>query len=42
MQVSAYWWAFFEMTGLRPKHIYIVRLDKDKAKYEVLKVKEPL
>lgn len=38
MQVSAYWWALFEMTGLRPKHIFIVRLDKDKAKYEVLKV----
>ena len=35
MQVSAYWQALFEMTGLRPKRMYIVRLDKSQAKYEV-------
>jgi len=35
MQTSAYWQALFEMTGLRPKKIYIVRLDKKQAKYEV-------
>lgn len=35
MQVAAYWQAIWEMTGLRPKRIYIVRLDKTQAKYEV-------
>jgi len=35
MQVSAYWQALYEMTGLKPKRIYIVRLDKHQAKYEV-------
>ena len=38
MQVSAYWWAFYELTGIRIKNIIIVRLDKDKMKYEVVKV----
>lgn len=35
MQTAAYWQAFYEMTGLRPKKIYIVRLDKKFAKYDV-------
>lgn len=35
MQVSAYRQALFEMTGLQPKRMYIVRLDKNQAKYEV-------
>lgn len=35
MQVSAYWQAIFEMTGLKPKKIFIVRLDKAQAKYEI-------
>lgn len=38
MQVSAYWWGFYELTGIRIKNIIIVRLDKDKMKYEVVKV----
>lgn len=38
MQVSAYWYALWEMTGLKPKHIIIVRLDKKYAKYEVMRV----
>lgn len=38
MQVSAYWQALYEMTGLRCRQILIVRLDKDRAKYEVRKV----
>ena len=35
MQTSAYWQAVKEMTGLKPKRIYVVRLDKTQAKYEV-------
>jgi len=35
MQTSAYWQALYEMTGLKPKKIFIVRLDKAHAKYEV-------
>ena len=35
MQTAAYWQAIYEMTGLKPKKIYIVRLDKTVAKYEV-------
>lgn len=35
MQVSAYWYAFAEMTGIKPEEILIVRLDKDRCKYEV-------
>ena len=43
MQVSAYNRALWEMTGgkdggLRVKHIFIVRLDKEFAKYQVMKV----
>lgn len=35
MQTSTYWQGLFETAGLRTKRIYIVRLDKTKAKYEV-------
>lgn len=35
MQVAAYWQCLYEMTGLKAKRLYIVRLDKAKAKYEV-------
>lgn len=35
MQVSAYWQALYEMTGLRPKKLIIVRFDKKTCKYEV-------
>jgi len=38
MQVAAYWQALWEMTGLRPSELLIVRLDKLKMKYEVLRV----
>lgn len=40
MQVAAYWQALQELTGLRPKEIIIVRLDKEKAKYEVMRVQD--
>lgn len=40
MQVSAYWQALYELTGLKPKEILIVRLDKHHAKYEVRRVAE--
>ena len=40
MQVSAYWQALAELTGLRPKELIIVRLDKDKAKYEVVRIQD--
>lgn len=35
MQTAAYWQALKEMTGLTPKRIYVVRLDKAQAKYDV-------
>lgn len=35
MQTAAYWQGIYEMTGIRCKRIYIVRLDKSQAKYEV-------
>lgn len=38
MQVSAYWTALKEMTGLKPSTLLIIRLDKKQAKYEVMKV----
>jgi hypothetical protein len=38
MQVSAYWQAFYEMTGLRPSELIIVQLDKDKMKYNCVRV----
>lgn len=39
MQVSAYRNALVELTGLRPQKMYVVRLDKAVAKYEVRIVK---
>lgn len=41
MQTAAYWGAFFEMTKIRPRMIFIVRLDKVKAKYEIMQVFKP-
>lgn len=41
MQVSAYWYALSDMTKISPKRIIIVRLEKKKAKYEVVEVKKP-
>lgn len=38
MQVAAYWQALYEMTGLRPKELIVVRLDKDKMKYEAVRI----
>ena len=38
MQVAAYFKGLYEMTGLRPKEIIIVQLDKHKAKYNVVRV----
>lgn len=38
MQVAAYYQALKEMTGLNPKEIVIVQLDKKKAKYNVVRV----
>lgn len=38
MQVSAYWQAFYELTGIKPEEILIVRLDKERCKYEVRRV----
>jgi hypothetical protein len=40
MQISAYWQGLAELTGLRTKELVIVRLDKDKAKYEVVRVQD--
>lgn len=40
MQVAAYWQALVELTGIRPKEIIIVRLDKEKARYEVMRVQD--
>lgn len=38
MQTSAYWYAFFNMTGIRLKHIFIVRFDKKVARYQAFQV----
>ena len=38
MQTADYWQGIYEMTGLKPKEIIIVRLDKEKMKYEVMRV----
>lgn len=38
MQVSAYWQGLQELTGIRTKELVIVRLDKVKAKYEVMRI----
>lgn len=40
MQVAAYYTALKEMTGLAPKELVIARLDKFKAKYEVVRVQD--
>lgn len=38
MQGSAYWQALYEMTGLKPEDIFVVRLDKDRLRYEVMRI----
>ncbi len=38
MQVSAYWQALYEMTGLRPKNLFILQLDKEVKKPTVMRV----
>jgi len=38
MQPSAYWEALKEMTGLKPKEILVVKLNKQYAKYDVMRV----
>lgn len=35
MQTSAYYQALKEMTGLKPQRIFVIRLSKEKAQYEV-------
>jgi len=40
MQVAAYYHALWEMTGLRPEELVIVRLDKYKANYEVVRLQD--
>ncbi len=37
-QVSAYWYMFYALTGIRAEDLIIVRLDKTKAKYEAVRV----
>lgn len=41
IQVCAYAYALKEMTGIKVKHLMILRLDKEKAKYEMLRVNSP-
>lgn len=41
VQVSAYAAALKEMVGIKVKHLMILRLDKEKAKYEMLRVEHP-
>lgn len=38
IQVSAYLYALKEMVGIAPKECLIVRLDKEKAKYEIMRI----
>jgi len=38
LQTSDYWQCLYEMSGLKCKEIIIVRLDKEKMQYEVLRV----
>ena len=38
MQVSAYFYAFKELTKVNPQGLIIVRLDKERAKYEVVRI----
>ena len=40
MQVSAYWQGLFELTGLRPSKLLIVRFDKEQMKYEVMMIEQ--
>lgn len=40
MQVSAYYHALWELTGLKPKELIIVQLDKYKAKYDVVRIQD--
>ena len=40
IQTVAYFYSFLEMTGLKPKRIYIVRLDKNSCRYEIAQVKD--
>jgi len=40
MQVSAYYYALKELTGLKPKELIILQLDKDKAKYNVVRIQD--
>lgn len=37
-QLSAYWEALRTLTGIKTKNLFIVRLDKGKARYEVVRV----
>ena len=41
MQVAAYYYAFREMTGIKPDQCVIVQLDKYKAKYNVVRIQNP-
>lgn len=41
-QVSSYWYALREMTGIRTKKLFILRLDKKKCAYEVMQVADPV
>lgn len=38
MQTAAYWQGLYELTGLKPGMIIIVRLDKERMKYEPVKL----
>jgi hypothetical protein len=42
MQVAAYYYAFREMTGIKPDQCVIVQLDKHKAKYNVVRIQDPI
>lgn len=38
LQVSAYWEALREMTGLKPEELIIIKLNKEQAKYDAVRV----
>lgn len=38
LQVSAYWEALKEMTGLKPEELIIIKLNKEQAKYDAVRV----
>ena len=42
MQTATYRYLFFELTGLKCDDILIIRLDKEKTKYELISVDSPL